>query len=62
MKGRYPVGPLRVPALIGLVTAVALVAALLYDGAAEAVSVLMLAAVVGLIGLRLFQRPGTGRH
>lgn len=56
MKGRYPLGPLRVPALIGLVTAVALVAALLYDGLIETVSVLMLAAVVGLIGLRLSRR------
>lgn len=56
MKRRYPFRPLLVPALLGLVTAFALLAALFDDGLIETVSVLLLAAIVGLVGLRLARR------
>lgn len=56
MKRRYPFRPLLVPAIIGAVTAIALLAALFDDGLIETVSVLLLAGVVGLVALRLVKR------
>lgn len=56
MKRRYPFRPLLVPAVIGAITAIALLAALFDDGPIETVSVLLLAGVVGLVGLKLVRR------
>ena len=56
MKRRYPFRPLLVPALLGVVTAFALLAALFDDGLIETASVLLLAGVVGLVALRLIRR------
>ena len=56
MKGGYPLRPLLVPALLAVATALALLGALLSDGALERASVAILAAVVGLVGWRLIRR------
>lgn len=50
----YPWKPLFVPALLGLLTGFGLLAALLSDGVLEVVAVLAIAAVVGLVIVRLF--------
>ncbi len=56
MKRRYPFRPLLAPAVIGAITAIALLAALFDDGLIETASVLLLAGLVGLVGLRLVKR------
>lgn len=53
-KRNYTWRPLLIPGLIGLVTAFGLLAALLSDGLLEIVAVASLAAVVGVVLLRLF--------
>lgn len=50
----YPWRPLLIPGLIGLTTAFGLLGALLSDGRLEIVAVAALAAVCGLLILRLF--------
>jgi hypothetical protein len=57
MKGRYPLRPLAVPALIGVLAATGLVAALLSNGLLEVAALGLLAFVVGLVVVRLAWRP-----
>lgn len=55
---RFSLRPLLIPTLIGVVTGFALLAALLSDGMLEAISVVLLAGVVGVVGFHLLrQRP-----
>lgn len=56
MKGRYPLHPFRVPILLAVATAVALVAALVYYGAVEICSNLVLSAVVTVVVVALLRR------
>ena len=56
MKGGYPLRPLLVPAFLAVATALALLGALLSDGALEWASVAILAGVVGLVAWRLIRR------
>lgn len=56
MKVGYPLNPLRVPLIIGVVTAVALVSALVADGMVEAVSVGLLGCVVAITVLKILAR------
>lgn len=56
MKGRYPLAPMIAPGILGGVTAVALVLALLDDGPVQWLGVLALGGVVGLIAVKLAGR------
>lgn len=52
----FSLRPLLIPAMIGLVTGFALLAALLSDGLLEKISVTLLAGVLGLVALHLVRR------
>lgn len=56
MKTHYPFRPLLVPAVLGAVTAFALLAALLSDGALEMIALVLFASVIGLVAVKLLLR------